>query len=222
MVLGICGLGGSGKKILELVMELNEQSKLYDDIVFINKEKCEDKFRGYSVYTFEESIKHYNKDEICYCISVGEPVLREKIYLQIKEAGYNLATIIGPGIHISESTYLGEGVIIRHGAYISVDAKIEDNVMISPNVAIGHDSIIGKHSVISSNSTVAGGCQVGERTFIALAVTMKQLVKIGDDVIVSIGTVVNKNVDDKLVVSGNPMKVIGKNILRRVFSIGQV
>lgn len=217
MILGICGLGGSGKEILELVVEIQEIKEVYTEIVFIDKTVINSEFRGYKVYTFEEAVEYYSKEQIQFVISVGEPVLREKIFKQIKSAGYELATLIAPNVHIPKSAKLAEGVVIREGAVISVDVTIGDNVMVQPYAIIGHDCNIGCHSVLSANSVLAGGCVVGSKVYIALGCAVKELTTIGDDVIIAMGSIVNKNIEAGVVAKGNPAEIIGKNYLKKVF-----
>lgn len=220
-VIAICGLGGAGKEILDLVERINEKDKKWDEIIFCDKIVHEDIFREYRVYTFEDIQVKMSNQDVEFIISVGDVYLRKKIYEQIIEQGYKLATLVAPGVYLPKSTIVGEGVIIRDNSYIAVDTIIGDNSIIQPNVAIGHDVKIGKHSIISSQSVIAGGVTIGENTFIALGCKVKELVKVGSGTIVSMGTVVNKNIEENVIVRGNPMEVISKNYLKSAFSLNR-
>lgn len=219
-IIAICGLGGSGKEILDLVERINAQENKWDKIIFCDKFVKERIFRGYEVYTFEE-IQEKMDDDVQFTISVGDGNLRKKIYKQVMESRFDLATLVAPGVHVPQSTTLGRGVIIRDNSFISVDVELEDNVMIQPNAVVGHDVNIGKHSIISSQSVVAGGSVVGENTYIALGCEIKELVNIGDNTIVSMGTVVNKDVASGVIVSGNPVEVVSKNYLKSAFRLNR-
>ncbi len=217
--IAICGLGGAGKEILDLVERVNN----WDSIVFCDKSVCEEnrEFRGHEVYTFEELVERYNKDDIEFIVSVGDVFLREKIAKQIKDAGYILAKLIAPNVSIPETTFLDEGVIVRDNCYISVDVTLKANSMIQPNAVIGHDVIVGKNSIISSQTNVAGAVTVGDNTYIATGCLIKELVKVGEGVIVSMGSVVNKNINDNLIVKGNPVEIVSKNYLRSAFLLNR-
>ena len=219
--LGICGSGGSGRELRDLVDRINDIENRWDEVVYVDKavDDSAHAICGEKVYTFEETAEIYGIDEIEYTISVGDVYLREKIYKQIKSAGYNLATIVAPGVHIPASTHLGEGVIVRDYSYISVDVIIQDNAMIQPNTAIGHDVIVGENSIVSAQSSVAGGTQIGRNTYIALNCAVKELVTIGSDSIVAMGSVVNKDIGDKVIAGGNPVEIISKNYLRSAFRL---
>lgn len=218
-VIAICGLGGSGREFFELVNRIGKWEK----IIFCDKsvEPGNNVFYGCEVYTFEEIVKIFTKEEIEFVISVGDVYLREKIYNQVKEAGYTFATIVAPGVNVPKTTTLGNGVIIRDNCYISVDVRLCDNVMIQPNTIIAHDTYVGMHSVISSQSVLSGAVNIGRNTYVALGCIIKELTSVGDDTIVSMGTVVNKNVASNVIVRGNPVEVVSKNYIKSAFRLNK-
>lgn len=217
--IAICGLGGAGKEVLDLVERVREGC--WENIVFCDKavEEADKLFRGYPVYTFEQITKIYEPDAVEFIISVGDVYLRQKIYEQIVTAGYKLATLIAPGVHVPGSTSVGDGVIIRDHCYLSVDAVLESNSMIQPGAVIGHDVRVGKNSIVSAQSVLAGAVIVGDNTYIALGCMVKELVTIGNDTIVSMGTVVNRNIDSGVIARGNPMEIVSKNYLKSAFRL---
>lgn len=220
-IIVICGLGGAGKEILDIVERINVQDGKWDKIVFCDKSVKERCFRGYEVYSFEEIQKNMKEYDVQFVISVGDVYLRQKIYEQVTENGFKLTTLVAPDVYVPKSTVVGQGVIIRDNTYISVDTVLEDNVMIQPNAVVGHDVHIGKHSIISSQSVIAGGTVVGEKTYISLGCIIKELVTIGDDTIISMGTVVNKDVASGIIVRGNPVEVVSKNYLKSAFRLNR-
>ena len=220
-IIAICGLGGSGKEILDLVERINAQENRWDKIIFCDKSVKERIFKGYEVYTFEDIEENMNDYDVQFTISVGDSNVREKIYTQVMESQFHLASLIAPGVYVPQSTTLGCGVIIRDNSYISVDVVLEDNVLIQPNVLVGHDVHIGKNSIISPQSAIGGGVVVGKNTFIALGCAIKELVNIGDNTIVSMGTVVNKDVASGVIVRGNPVEVVSRNFLGSAFLLNR-
>ena len=219
MILAICGLGGAGLDVLELARVINETSNRYTDFIFIDKNSDITEFRGYPSMAVEDAIAKYGKDEIEFVVAVGEPYLREKIYHDVIDAGYSLATLVYPSVHVPKSTTLGQGTVIYSGAFISVDCKLDENVMIQANSSIGHGVTIGKHSVVSTCAAVAGDCSVGEKTYVAIQTAMKQGVSLGDWVILGMGSVVHEDIPDEVIVSGNPAQVVCKNRFHRVFGL---
>ena len=217
MVLAICGLGGAGREILDLVERIDK----WDAVVFCDKHVDDNnrEFKGLMVYTFEELAEKYDPDKIEFTISVGDVYLREKIYNQVTNGGYKMATIVAPDVNIPKSAVLKDGVIVRDNCYISVDVILEANSMIQSNAVVGHDVKVGRHSIVSSQSVIAGGTEIGNNTYLALGSIVKELVNVGSNVIVSMGTAVNKDIADNLIVRGNPMEVVSKNYLKSAFKL---
>lgn len=217
MILAICGLGGTGREILELAKELNKVSHRWDSYIFIDKDTERNSFQGCPSMDMETALGKYAKDEILFTIALGEPYLREKVYHEVIDNGYSLATLVHPNVHIPDSTTLGQGVIVSSGSFISVDSVIEDNVLIQPTTTIAHDAYVGKHCVIASGSTIAGNCKIGEKTFIAIQSALIQGITVGKSVIVGMGAMVHADVTDEVVVLGNPARVVKKNVSHKVF-----
>lgn len=217
--IAICGLGGSAREILELVKRIN----LWDEIIFCDKSKDNlemlPEYLGCKVYTFEGIVALYKENDVVFTISVGDVVLREKIYKQIVSAGFSLANLVAPDVIIPESTKLGNGVIIRDRCYVSVDCSIGCNVMIQPCSVVGHDVKIGAHSVISSQTVLSGAVEVGECSYVAIGCMVKECVKIGSGTIISMGSAVNKNIGDNVIARGNPAEVISRNFLKSAFKL---
>jgi len=218
MILGIYGAGGSGRELFELATIINSNNDRWSELIFIDDTKEEgEKLRGIPIYSFENLTKNIDTESIEIIISLGEPANRKKLAEKIIHAGYRLATLIHPNVHIPESTKIGDGVIISCNAFISCDVIIEDNVMILPQSSVAHDNHIGKNTVIAGHSDLGGGVHIGFNTYIALNVCVREKTHIGDNVIVSAGSAVLKDVPDNVIIHGNPAKAIMKKDDRTVF-----
>ena len=218
MKLGICGAGGLGREVYELVKQINNAHKEYDEILFIVPPPIPKKsIEGIPIITFEEAVKNYAKDKIKFTIAVGEPEVRKKIYKQIQNSGYGFATLIHPSVYIPNSTKIGQGVTITQFVSISCNVTICDNVYIQPCAVIGHDIVIGKLSTIGAGSALGGNCVVGDCNFLGMKCVIKEKVKIGSNTIISMGAVVYNDIGDNLIALGNPARIMRRNEDKKVF-----
>jgi serine acetyltransferase len=112
-------------------------------------------------------------------------------------------------------------VVIRK-TQIEEEVKIDDGVYISPKggIIIGANSI-GKGCTIHHNVTIGFGFgrgrglqrpDIGENVWIGPDTIIYGNIKVGDGAVIGPNTVVNKNVLPRCVISGNPAKIIKKDI----------
>lgn len=216
MVLGVYGAGGLGREVEIIARKINAAGRRWEKIVYIDDNEAITEVLGVPSYSFDKVRALCPDLEIS--IAVGEPVTREKVYNKVKSAGIRLATLIHPGVYIDESSQIGEGVTICEGVTTTSCVVLEDNVYVQPHAVIGHDIHIGKHSVIGSNTEIGGENVIGERVFIGFMVGTLQGLKIGNDVEISAGSIVFRDIEPGMIVMGNPARVIRRNEGRGVFT----
>jgi len=112
------------------------------------------------------------------------------------------------------------GVIIGDGVEISSNASIMrgtfDNTVIGEGTkmgnlcSIGHNVLIGKHCFISAQVGIAGSTRIGDYSWLAPGATVRNAIKIGKNVVIGLGSVVTKNIEDNCVAYGAPARVVRK------------
>ncbi len=217
MILAIyCG-GGLGREVLELAYQINDVKHKWDKIIFVDDVIPDDRIQGIEKFSFEEFKKIHTPNEAKFVIATGEPRNRDILYTKVKNCGYNFDTLIHPDVRIPDTTTLGEGVVVNTGALISCNVTVGNNVFFQPYCTIGHDAKIADSCVISGFTAVSGHCEIGRATYIAVHSAVKQEIKIGSNCIVGMGAMVLRNVEDKIIVLGNPARIIGTNDEGKVF-----
>ena len=216
MILGIFGASGLGREVEIIARKINNRDNRWEQIVYVDDNEAIKEVLGVPSYPFEKALEKFQDIEMT--IAIGEPRTREKIYNRIKDRGVKLVTLIHPGVYIDKSSTVGEGVTICEGVTTTSGVRLEDNVYIQPHAVIGHDIHIGKHSVIGSNVEIGGANEIGERVFIGFMVGTLQGLTIGDDVEISAGSIVFRDIEPGMIVMGNPARVIRRNEGHGVFS----
>lgn len=217
MNLGIYGAGGLGREVLELAKQMEQESKQWEQIFFIDERDFDEDVNGASVKKFSEVINSYSPSEIQFSIAVGEPTTREKLWKKIKSHGYSCATLIHPCVYIPETTMVKEGTVIQVNSFVSCNVCIGENAYVQPMSLIGHDVQIGANSVISTNVAIGGACVIGERVYIGLNVPVKELLTIGSDSVIGMGSVVIRDIPENVIAMGNPARPMKKKDGNTVF-----
>jgi UDP-3-O-[3-hydroxymyristoyl] glucosamine N-acyltransferase len=83
--------------------------------------------------------------------------------------------------------------------------KIDNLAHIAHNVRVGEDCII------VALAFLGGGVVVGDGTWIGPDASVLQSLTVGSNVLVGMGTVVTKDVPDRVVVAGVPARVLREN-----------
>ena len=142
-------------------------------------------------------------------ITLGDNILRRKIYEKLKSNNVFLNTIL---IHsnaiISKSSLIEEQTFISAGVIINPQVKIGVGCIINTGAIIEHDCSIGKFSHIAPGAVLAGNVSIGSGCMIGANAVIKQGVKVGDNVIIGAGSVVLKDVNSNTIFVGNPAKQI--------------
>jgi acetyltransferase-like isoleucine patch superfamily enzyme len=113
--------------------------------------------------------------------------------------------VIGRGSLVENDTTIGASTKIQADAYITAYSTLEDNVFIAPCVVTTNDNFMGRterrHELIAG-PTIRRGARVGGGAILCPGV------EIGEEAFVGAGAVVTKDVPPRMVVVGNPARVI--------------
>ncbi len=113
--------------------------------------------------------------------------------------------VIGSGSLIENDTTVGALTKIQAEAYITAYSTLEDEVFIAPCVVTTNDDFMGRterrHELIKG-PTIRRGARVGGGAVLCPGV------EIGEEAFVGAGAVVTKDVPPRVVVVGNPARVL--------------
>ena len=73
-------------------------------------------------------------------------------------------------------------------------------------VHIAHNVIIGEHSAVIANTMIGGSTVIGDYSWVAPSVSLRDQISIGTGVTVGMGAVVTKNIPDDETWVGSPAK----------------
>ena len=205
----ILGAGGTGREICEMCEEVFD-IKHYRIKGFLSD--VLDVLDNFDIgYPMLGTIRDYKVQENDrFIFAIGDVQGRRKIAESILERGGKFINFIHPSAKISPSAKIGQGVIIFPFAYVGANADVGDFCFINLHAACGHDVKLGAFSEQAPYSAVAGGVQTGEECFFALHAVAGPKVILGNRVVISQGSVTQKNQPDDSVIVGVPGKTLRK------------
>ena len=107
---------------------------------------------------------------------------------------------IGNNVEVCANTNIARGSLS--------DTVIGENTKVDALVQIAHNVKIGKNSEITTGTIIGGSTSIGDMTWTGLNSTLKDNIKVGNNVLVGAGAAVIKDVEDGDVVAGVPAKSI--------------
>ena len=202
----ILGAGGMGREACEVFEDAYKNHPEYKIKGFLSDVlDILDGFEGYPPLL--GTIKDYEvKPNDRFILAIGDVKGRRKIAESILARGGEFLTVIHPTAKIFRAAKIGYGVIIFPFAYVGADAKVGDFCFINLWAGCGHDVTLGKFSEQAPYSALCGGVQTGEECFFGVHSVVAPKTKIGNGVVISQGSVTQKNQPDNTLVLGVPGK----------------
>jgi len=113
--------------------------------------------------------------------------------------------VLGRGSLIENDTTVGALTKIQADAYITAYSTLEDNVFIAPCVVTTNDNFMGRteaRHALRKGPTIRRGARIGGGAVLCPGV------EIGEEAFVGAGAVVTKDVPARMLVVGNPARVL--------------
>src|SRR3990170_217802 len=113
--------------------------------------------------------------------------------------------VLGRGSLVENDTSIGAMTRIQAEAYITAYSTLEDHVFIAPCVVTTNDNFMGRterRHELMKGPTIRRGARIGGGAVLCPGI------EIGEEAFVGAGAVVTKNVPPRVIVVGNPARVL--------------
>src|SRR5437867_1765830 len=113
--------------------------------------------------------------------------------------------VVGRGSLVENDTSIGAMTKIQAGAYITAYSTLEEHVFVAPCVVTTNDNFMGRterRRELVKGPTIRRGARIGGGAILLPGV------EIGEDAYVGAGAVVTKDVEPRMLVVGNPARVM--------------
>jgi len=192
----LIGAGGHSRSCVDAIEQ--EGKYAIAGIVGLNQE-VGTKLFGYEVLATDSGMGELAKQFPFALVAAGQissPEVRIRLYIQAKDAGFKLATVIAPTAFVSIHAKVSAGTIVMQGAIINAGSIIGSNCIINSRALIEHDSLISDHCHISTGVILNGNTTIGAGSFIGSGAIIKEGVTIGSGSLVGMGLSLRHNLSE--------------------------
>jgi len=203
----IYGAGGMGREIFELVNIVNRTEKKWDVMGYVDDGKTGITTEGDKIYGGFEYLKSLN-EPFDVVIGIADTKIKKLLVEKLCEINHvGFPTIIHPFSNVSEKCKIDRGCIVTYSCTVATNAQLEEFVFMNIGSKVGHDTVIGKYSTLMPAVNISGCCSAGEGVLFGTNSSVIPGKKIDDNAVVGAGSVIFRNVPEKVTVLGNPGKI---------------
>jgi sugar O-acyltransferase (sialic acid O-acetyltransferase NeuD family) len=201
----------------EIIWQIWETNKAEERFRIVGYVDCKEPEAGTGIVVGGQPIRYLGDDDFLLqrqvdtdvMISVGEPALRKKIALKLKQnPRLHFPPVVLGNAAVCEDALMGEGCIVSMDARVSTNVRLGRFVFLNTGSKVCHDGVLGDFVTLSPDATLAGAVTVGNGSEIGLGAKVIQGIRIGEQVVVGAGGVVIRDVGNNCTVVGVPAERI--------------
>lgn len=190
----IAGAGSAGIETAGILMHFGANR---NDLVFFdeNLECSPIIYPDFPIIHSWNKIASYIQTNPEFCVSVGNPRLRRKLFQTFIELGGMPKNIIANNVFFL-SAIQNSASVMQPGVTISYNVSIGKSCLIHANSVIGHKVVIGDFVNVGPLCSIIGPCQIGDETYIGARTLILPNLSIGHNAYITAGSIVNRNIKD--------------------------
>ncbi len=201
------GAGGFAKPVIGIL----ERQDRWDLVGLLDDNSTTDSVLGYPVIGGSERAEELLASGISRVhVAVEDNASRLKIAAELAAEGFTLVSVVDPTTVLLADATVGSGALLHVYAVLTA-CRVGDLAIINAHAQIGHDCVVGDGVHLAPHVGMGGNARIGDRAMLGTGAVVLPGIKIGNDVVVGANAVVNRDVEDNLIVAGVPAKPIGRN-----------
>jgi UDP-N-acetylbacillosamine N-acetyltransferase len=201
----LLGAGGHGRSVADVIQRGGGR------VVAVQDPRPEPGWSVPVVASLTEALTRFEGCQGQILVTVGENVLRARIYDEAVAAGAVLGTLVavtatGSGL----ASWAGLSAVQLEHSHVGPGAVVGEGVIVNTAAVIEHDCQVDAFAHIAPGARVLGGARVGRGTLIGSGAVVLPGVVVGARVVVGASAVVISNVPDGCVVVGVPGRIVSR------------
>jgi len=196
----LLGGGGHGRSVADVIQRGGGR------VVAIQDPRPEPGWSVPIVASMADALARFGNCQGRVIVTVGENLLRARIYDEAVAAGAGLGTLVA--LTATASAPPASSAVLLEHSHVGPRAVIAEGVIVNTAAVVEHDCQIDAFAHIAPGARVLGGAQVGYGTLIGSGAVVLPGAVVGANVVVGASAVVTSNVPDGCVVVGVPGRIV--------------
>lgn len=143
-----------------------------------------------------------------FLIAVAEPRTRKAIAARLAARGAQPGSFAHPTAFVSTTASIGAGTVICPFAHVGLEAQVGEHVLVNSYAFVGHHATLGPYSALMGFACVNGGGTLGEGVYVGTHASINPNRKIGEWAKVASGSIVYKDMGERVLITGNPAEAL--------------
>jgi acetyltransferase EpsM len=119
------------------------------------------------------------------------------------------SNVVDPGAVVANDVIHGVGVFVQAGACVMPGSRIGSHVAIRGGAQVSHDCVVEDFAFVGLNASLCGYSRICEGAHISPGAVIRDGITVGCFSVAGLGAVVTKDVPDRVIVAGNPARIVG-------------
>ncbi len=180
----VIGAGGHGRSVAEAVLLLgrDELVGFVDDGADANA-----KVWTYPILGRTDSLHTLRALADAVVVAIGNNAVRERLHALVRDAGFELLSVVHPVAFVSPTAALGPGCAVMAGAVVGTEAQLCEGVIVNCGATVDHHCRVDAFGHLGVNACMAGGSVLGHRAWMQAGSALGYGVQVEDGAMLAPG-----------------------------------
>ena len=153
-------------------------------------------------------LSEFNPREFELMVAIADSKDRHDIIQRLPEETKYFTWIHPTALIMDNNVEIGEGSFIGAYSILTTNIKLGSHSLLNRANHIGHDCVIGDYFSAMPGSIVSGSVSIGDRVYLGTNSSIREKLKITNDVIVGLNTGIVKSINKKGIYVGQNIRIL--------------
>lgn len=151
-------------------------------------------------------------ENLAVAIAIGDNAIRQRVWEELnqREGRLSFPAIRHPSAVVASGAQVGEGSVLMPLCVVGPNSVVGRFTILNTKSSIDHDCLLDDFASLAPSATTGGSVQIGARSAISIGATVRERIRIGQDVLVGGQSFVNNDLPDNVLAYGVPAKTVRK------------